>query len=255
MSKELQDNVILITGASKGIGRALALELACNEGAHVVACARSFGELQALKAECEAISIHLCDVSRPETMDALFSHIKSEYGRLDIVVNNASILGPTTSVREIDEQKWQKVVDVNLNGSFYIAKRSLPLLDKSVRKPGVVLNMSSSVGRKTRAQWGAYSVSKYGLEGLSHLISTEEDPRAIISVTLNPGGTATQMRAEAYPDEDPATLPSARKVAQSAILLMKLVGAEQTGAQYSSRALFDFLERDEVSVSDLPTDN
>lgn len=243
MSRALPGLVVLITGASRGIGLALA-ELLCHHGAQVHACARHIEPLLALRDTFpEQLHLTPCDIRDGEALDRLFAQIASQHGRLDVLVNNASVLGPTTTLAEISDEAWRQTLDINLDGTFFVTRRALPLLQKSDSAPALVLSLSSSVGRKVRANWGAYSISKWAVEGMSQLLTEESDAARLIAVTLNPGGTATPMRAEAYPEEDPDTLPSAEQVARTIALLITRLGPEQAGARYSSRALFDLLDQ------------
>ncbi len=246
----MKEQVILITGASRGIGHELAL-LCAERGAHVHVCARSLESLDAL-ASHPHITAHACDIREGAALDAMFARIHATHGHLDVLVNNASVLGPIGKVADLDDEAWQQTIDINLNGTFFVTRRALQLLEKSQRSPALIINLSSSVGRKARANWASYCISKYAVEGFTQLLTDEWDASSLVAVSLNPGGTATEMRASAYPEEDPNSLPSAHKVAQTAALLIAHVGAEQAGARFSSRSLFSLLEYEHLEVSELP---
>lgn len=246
MSRDWSSSIALITGASRGIGRELAVQLA-ELGATVWACARSTTSLP----KHRNIVARACDIRDADAVGDLFDAIDTAHGRLDVLVNNASILGPTGTLETLDIAGFQETMRINVEGTFIVSKRAVPLLRASER--GVILNLSSSVGRKPRAEWGAYCVSKFGVEAISGILAQELREDGIISVSVNPGGTATDMRAQAYPEEDPSTLPSAERVAETLVLLADSLTLEQSGLMYSSRTLFDHLTLD-TSAQDLPHD-
>lgn len=224
--------VVLVTGASRGIGRAIALQLAAC-GAHVFACARSVPEsLMNSESQVHWDVVDVCDFS---AVDAWVGRVAARTGRLDIVINNASILGAKVALHEQPVALWHQVMDVNLHGVFHVLKAATPWLEKS--DAPFVLNLSSSVGRMGRAFWGAYSVSKFGVEAMTQILADERADEPWTVVSLNPGGTATMMRAQAYPDEDPATLPAPERVAQTAVALLGALGPKQSGRAYNSRDL------------------
>lgn len=246
MSRDLSNSIVLVTGASRGIGRALALQLA-ELGAVVFACARSEDGIPSH----ERIIARACDIQDERAVSSIVAEIEGAHGRLDILVNNASILGPTGTLETLDIQGFRDAMRINVEGTYIITRASIALLRQS--DSGVILNLSSSVGRKPRAEWGAYCVSKFGVEALSGILAAELHEDGIISVSVNPGGTATDMRAEAYPEEDPTTLPTADEVASTLVLLARRLTLEQSGRLYSSRTLFEHLDRDTDAAS-LPHD-
>jgi len=193
----------LVTGVSRGIGRALVIALR-DAGWQVAGCSRS------PEAGCEIDFYESCDISDPVSVASFAGALSQRWDALDLLIHNAGVLGPRAPLRDIEPAEWKHVIDVNLNGSFYVVREFFDLLE-AADEPRVVL-MSSSVGRKGRGEWGAYSASKFGVEGLVDILADELEKGIVVSV--NPGGTATDMRAEAYPDEDPATLPSAAEVAE-----------------------------------------
>lgn len=247
MSRDLGQCVFLVTGASRGIGRALALDLV-ERGAIVYALARDVSSLPVI----ERLHRVGADVRDDAALANLATRIESSHGRLDGLINNASILGPKGPLESLDLDGWKQAMQINVDGTFIVTRAMIPLLRAAERPLAIFL--SSSVGRAGRANWGAYSVSKFGAEALSEILAQELAGDGAVVVSLNPGGTATDMRAEAYPGEDPATLPTAEAVAATIVLLVEKLGGDQNGAKYSSRALFDFVGRDAVTADELPRD-
>ncbi len=246
------NHVALITGGSRGIGRALCLELA-GRGAHVYTCARDEAALEDLSGQAEGldgtVEPTVADVTDLDEMSALFERVRDEHGRLDLLVNNAGVLGPRTPIEDVDLAAWQKVQSVNVDGVFIASKLAIALL-RDAESP-MIMNVSSSVGRRGRGGWGPYAVSKHGVEGLTDTLADELADDDVCVVSINPGGTATDMRHEAYPDEDPATLPTAEQVARTFALLIERLDVAQTGRKYNSRDLMDDLGSD-AEGEDLP---
>jgi NAD(P)-dependent dehydrogenase (short-subunit alcohol dehydrogenase family) len=152
----------------------------------------------------------VCDVSDPESVRAMFEKFGEHEERLDLLVNNAGVLGPRAELEEVDIEEWRHVFAVNADGPFLVTKAALPYLRRAA---GTVCNVSSSVGRRGRGGWGPYACSKHALEGMTDTFADELADDDVVVFSVNPGGTATDMRAEAYPEENPATLPTAREVA------------------------------------------
>ena len=203
----LRDRVILITGASDGIGRALALE-AARVGARVILHGRNTGKLETVYDEIESLdgslrpSIAVMDLATADGVAyaSLADSLQSEFGRLDGLVNNAGILGPRQPIEQYDAAEWQKVLHVNLTAAFALTQVLLPLL-KAGEHPSVIFT-SSGVGRVGKAFWGAYSVSKFGTEALSQILAAEHGHSDLRVNCINPGPTRTDMRLQAYPAED-----------------------------------------------------
>ena len=200
----LGDKVTLITGASQGLGRALALAFA-EEGARVVVNARSdesvrpvAGEVEGAGAEVLAVA---ADVSREAEVERLVRETVERFGRIDVLVNNAGLLGPRVRVEDYPEDEWRRVIDANLTGPYLVSKAAIPHLSEG----GSIINVVSGVSVEGRAQWGAYSVSKFGVEGLTQILASELAERGIRVNAVDPGGMRTDMRAAAYPEEDPQT--------------------------------------------------
>ena len=200
----LGDKVTLITGASQGLGRALALAFA-KEGARVVVNARSdesvrpvAGEVEGAGAEVLAVA---ADVSREAEVERLVRETVERFGRIDVLVNNAGLLGPRVGVEDYPEDEWRRVIDANLTGPYLVSKAAIPHMAEG----GSIINVVSGVSVEGRAQWGAYSVSKFGVEGLTQILASELAERGIRVNAVDPGGMRTDMRAAAYPEEDPQT--------------------------------------------------
>lgn len=205
---KLKDKTALITGAGGGIGKAIA-KVYAKEGASVIISGRNE---ESLKKACKEISSYgeieyvKADIVKKDDAKRLARRVEQSWNRLDILVNNASILGIRASILDYPEDIWEEVINVNLNGQFFVIKAVLPFVLKS--KKGSIINVSSSVGRRGKALWGAYAASKFGLEGLTQVLADELSSTNIRVNSVNPGGTRTEMRAKAYPEEDPMTLPA-----------------------------------------------
>ena len=171
------------------------------------------------------------DLTRREDVACLVEAIRERFGRLDVLVNNAGILGAHAPIAEYPEDAWDVVVAANLTAVFRLTKAALPLMPHG----GSIINVSSSVGRIGRAGWGAYSVSKFGVEGLSQVLADELRERGIRVNTVNPGGTRTAMRAAAYPDEDSLTLPSPDDVTPIFVYLASDESLDVTGRAFDAR--------------------
>ena len=200
----LQEKVALITGASQGLGRALALAYA-KEGASLVVNSRSeegirpvAGEVEGLGAEVLAVA---ADVSKGEDARRLVEEAVGRFGGIDVLVNNAGVLGSRVAIEEYPEEEWRRVIDANLTGPYLVSRAAIPHL----RENGSIINVVSGVSVEGRAEWGAYSVSKFGVEGLSQILAAELEGRGVRSNAVDPGGMRTDMRAAAYPEEDPQT--------------------------------------------------
>ncbi len=195
--------VVIITGAGRGIGRATA-ELFARTGARVVLCARTGSEL---RAACVAIRAgggeavaRAMDIGSGRQARALVNLALRRYGRVDVLINNAGILGPRVPLSRYPHRAWEQVLRINLTGTFFVTQEAARVMARQRR--GCILTVSSSVGRTGRAGWGAYAVSKFGVEGLSQVLADELRPYGVCVITFNPGGTRTRMRAQAYPRED-----------------------------------------------------
>ncbi len=200
----LEGKVALITGASRGLGRALALAYA-REGAKLVINARSEGSLKPVAGEAEAAGAEVlaypADVSSVTDVQGLVEAAADRFGRIDVLVNNAGLLGPRVKIEEYPEDEWRQVIEANLTAPFLLAKAAAPYMQEGAS----IINVVSGVSVEGRAEWGAYSVSKFGVEGLTQILAAELADRGIRANAVDPGGMRTEMRAAAYPDEDPQT--------------------------------------------------
>jgi NAD(P)-dependent dehydrogenase (short-subunit alcohol dehydrogenase family) len=230
----LKGKVSLVTGGGSGIGAAVARAFA-REGAEVVICGRRADGLEATREQIAAAGGRaLCvqaDLTRREDVGRLTETIRGRFGRLDVLVNNAGILGAHAPIAEYPDDVWDAVIAANLTAVFRLTKASLPMMSRG----GSIINVSSSVGRIGRAGWGAYSVSKFGVEGLSQVLADELRERGIRVNTVNPGGTRTAMRAAAYPGEDPRTLPSPDDVTPLFVYLASDESTGVTGRAFDAR--------------------
>lgn len=221
----LKNRIILVTGAGDGIGRAAALSYAAC-GATVILAGRTEAKLEAVYDQIEAsgapqaaiVPINF-DTANEEHYIELANLILENFGRLDGILHNASILGTRTSIESYDPIIWDQVMRINVNAPFMLTQTLLPLLRKS--EDASVIFTTSSVGRSGRAYWGAYAVSKFATEGMMETLADElENERNIRVNAINPGATSTQMRAYAYPGEDPKTIAQPNEIMPLYLFLM-----------------------------------
>ena len=221
----LQDRIILITGAGRGIGAAAAMAYAAH-GATVLLLGKTEANLVQVYDQIEAagypqpavIPFNL-ETALPHQYDELAATIEREFGRLDGLLHNASIIGPRTPLEQLSGEYFMQVMQVNVNATFMLTSTLLPLLKLS--RDGSVVFTSSSVGRKGRAYWGAYGVSKFATEGLMQTLADELDGVAPVRAnSVNPGATRTDMRAQAYPAEEPGKNPLPEQIMPVYLYLM-----------------------------------
>lgn len=221
----LAGQVVLVTGASRGIGHAVARAVAAH-GAHPLLAGRDVRRLEALADEIEATGA-LAPVILPinfegagvEDYETIASLVRQHLGRLDSVVLNAAMLGELCSLETSDPVLWARVFQVNVHSQYLLIRALLPLLRES--GTANVLACSSGVGRQGRALWGAYAASKFALEGMMQILADEVRDSARLRVnTLNPGRTRTRMRAQAYPAENPETLPTPEQIAPAFVAVL-----------------------------------
>lgn len=227
----LQGRVVLVTGAGRGIGAAAAKTYAAH-GATVLLLGKTEANLTEIYDEIEAagypqpavIPLNM-ETAQPHQYDELAAMIEREFGHLDGLLHNASIIGPRTPLEQLSGENFMRVMQVNVNATFMLTSTLLPLLKLS--QDASVIFTSSSVGRKGRAYWGAYGVSKFATEGLMQTLADEVDSIAPVrSNSINPGATRTSMRALAYPGENPQNNPEPQQIMPVYLYLM---GPDSTG--------------------------
>jgi len=208
MSLPLSDKIALVTGASRGIGRAAALALA-RAGAHVVAVARTEGALTELDDEIRAATgqpatLVPLDISDGDALDGLGLALHQRFGRVDVLVHAAAILGPMTPVSHLEPKHWDRVVAVNLTATYRLIRTTEPLLRASEAARAIFL--TSGRAARPKAFWGPYGVTKAGMEHMVRTWADELEQTKVRAVLLDPNTMRTKMRAEAMPGEDPATV-------------------------------------------------
>jgi len=206
--KILEGRVALITGASRGIGRALAKCFA-EHGAHLILTARTQGALEELDDELRAAghaapTLVPCDLTDFDTIDKIGGAIFERFKKLDILIGNAGALGTLAPLAHIDPREWQKVLDINLTANWRLIRSMDPLLKAS--DAGRAIFVTSTVGHTPRSYWGSYAVSKAGLEMTANIYAAECANTNVRVNLLNPGGTRTDMRAAAMPGEKPESV-------------------------------------------------
>ena len=238
---ELAGRVIAITGASSGIGRAVALACA-RFGATVVLIGRNARKLESVHGEIEAAgspepTIAVLDLEKAvaSDYDKLASAVTERFGRLDGLLHNAGLLGTLTPIEHYDVPTWCRVMHVNVTAAFALTQVLLPALKQS--QDASVLFTSSSVGRHGRAYWGAYAVSKFATEGFMQVLASEVENITSIRVNaLNPGRARTMMRRQAYPAEDLNTLPLPETLTGPYIALLGPASRGVTGKTFDGQA-------------------
>jgi NAD(P)-dependent dehydrogenase (short-subunit alcohol dehydrogenase family) len=230
--KKLINNVALITGATRGIGKAVAAAYV-REGARVFICARNQQEVAAtvreLRYDNTDAQVDGCagDVGKENDVCQIVDAVIERFQTIDTLVNNASLLGPRVALVDYPFGQWEDVIRVNLHGVFLLSQQVVKRM--IARRHGSIINVSSGVGRVGRARWGAYAVSKFGLEGLTQVLADEVKEFGIRVNSVNPGPTRTEMRAEAYPEEDPLTLPTPEQITPIFVHLASAQSENVTG--------------------------
>jgi NAD(P)-dependent dehydrogenase (short-subunit alcohol dehydrogenase family) len=240
-SAELAGRIIAVTGASAGIGHAVALSCAAHQ-ASVILIGRNPVKLEAVHTQIAAsgapeASIAVLDFEQglARDYDAVADAIMQRYGRLDGLVHNAGLLGTLTPIEHYDMATWCRVLHVNVTAAFALTQVLLPALKHSA--DASVLFTTSTVGRQGRAYWGAYAVSKFALEGLSQILSQELEQLTNIRVNaINPGRARTAMRRQAYPAEDAATLPLPETLTAPYIALLGAASRGVTGQSFDAQS-------------------
>ncbi|MDU8502302.1 YciK family oxidoreductase [Pseudomonas syringae] len=221
----LKGRIILVTGAARGIGAAAAKTYAAH-GATVLLLGRTEASLAQVHDQIKTagqpqplvIPFDL-ESAEPQQYHALASMIEHTFGHLDGVLHNASIIGPRAPLEQLSGEDFMQVMHINVNATFMLTQALLPLLQRST--DASVAFTSSSVGRKGRAQWGAYGVSKFATEGLMQTLADElEGVTSVRANSINPGATRTGMRAQAYPEENPQNNPAPEDIMPVYLYLM-----------------------------------
>jgi NAD(P)-dependent dehydrogenase (short-subunit alcohol dehydrogenase family) len=217
--QRLKDRIALVTGASRGIGRAVAVAYA-REGAHVLLLARTRKALEpvddAIKALGGTATLIPLNLAHGQKIDALGPTLYERFGRLDVLVGNAAILGRLSPLTHIPSEHWDQVMNVNVTANWRLIRTLDPLLRRS--DAGRVIFVTSSA-QSGPAYWAPYSVSKMALETLAKTYANETADTHIRVNLIDPGATATRMRAEAYPGEDQMTLKTPEDVAEHFVAL------------------------------------
>ena len=226
MTVNLNGRLALVTGASRGIGYFTALALA-KAGAHVVACARTVGGLEelddAIKAAGGSATLVPFDLADMDAIDRLGGSIFERWGKLDILVANAGVLGTISPIGHVEAKVFEKVMTINVTATWRLIRSVEPLLLKS--DAGRALILSSGAAHSCKPFWGPYSASKAAVEALARTWAGETQRTALRILSVDPGATRTAMRAQAIPGEDPSTVPHPSEVAEA---LLPLVGPDQT---------------------------
>ena len=210
-----------MTGASRGIGRAVAVALA-KAGAHVVAVARTVGGLEELDDDIKKVggtaTLVPLDLKDYPGIDRMAAAVHERWGRLDALFGNAGILGALTPLAHLNPKTWDEIMAINVTANLRLIRAFDPLLRQS--EAGRVLMMSSAVARLNRPYWGPYAISKAALEMLTFTYAAECSGTHVKANAYNPGPTRTAMRAQAMPGEDPNTLPTPEELAPSILELL-----------------------------------
>lgn len=221
-SGRLEGRIALVTGASRGIGAAVAKAFAA-EGAEVIATGRTQGGLEevddAIREMGRSAVLFPADLTDFEMIDRMALAIYQRFERLDILVGNAGSLGTLTPMHQIEPSQWDAVMAINLTANWRLVRAFDPLLRLS--PAGRALFVTSGAGDGRHPYWGTYAVSKGALEIMARTWAAELENTPVRVNLINPGGTRTAMRAEAFPGEDPETLPSAEEIAQAFIPLVE----------------------------------
>ena len=231
----LGGKVVMITGASRGLGRALTLACA-EEGANLVITSRNADSLDPVAEEAEDEGVEVLaipvDVSRNTDVEKLVSTAVEQFDKIDVLINNAGLLGPRVPIEEYPEDEWREVLEANLTGPFLLTKAIVPHMPEG----GSIINVTSGVSIEGRPRWGAYSVSKFGVEGLTQILAAELEERGIRANSVDPGSMRTEMRAAAYPDEDPMTLITPEENTAVFLYLASDESRDVTGERFKAQS-------------------
>lgn len=214
MAGQFDNKTVLITGASRGIGYAVALAFA-REGAHVIAVARTEGALEelddAIQSEGGSATLVPLDLTDYEGVDRLGAALFERWGKLDVLIGNAGDLGVISPIGHVQPKDWHKAIDINVNANWRLLRSMDPLLQAA--DAGRAVFVTSGAAQKCNPFWGPYAVSKAALEALVKTYAAESANTKVRANLLSPGPVRTAMRAKAMPGEDPNTLPHPNDVA------------------------------------------
>ena len=232
---ELKDKVILVTGANRGFGLAITMSLS-KAGATVIMLGRDLGSLEyaydaVVDAGYNEPILYPFDLegASPENYQELQDNVLDKFEKLDGLIHNAAILGAQMPIEQYDIKLWYSTLQINLSAPFMLTQFLIPLLLKS--EDARILFLSSSVGREAKAYWGAYSVSKFGIEGFAKTLSEELEKTNISVNTINPGKLRTEMRRTAYPAEDSSTVPMPEEKSAAIVYLLSSLSPKMNGEQ------------------------
>jgi len=232
---EFEGKVVLVTGANRGLGLAITMDLA-RAGATVIMLGRDLGSLEyaydaVVDAGLKEPVLYPLDLegATPENYQELQDNLLNQFGKLDGLVHNAAILGTQMPIEQYDIKLWYSTIQINLSAPFMLTQFLIPALLKS--DDARIIFLSSTVGREARAYWGAYSVSKFGIEGFAKTLSEELEKTKISVNTVNPGKMRTEMRRTAYPAEDSSTVPLPEEKSQAIVHLLSSSSPKINGEQ------------------------
>ena len=232
---ELKDKVILVTGANRGFGLAITMDLS-KAGATVIMLGRDLGSLEyaydaVVDAGYNEPILYPLDLegATPENYQELQDNVLEKFDKLDGLIHNAAILGAQMPIEQYDIKLWYSTLQINLSAPFMLTQFLIPALAKS--EDARILFLSSSVGREAKAYWGAYSVSKFGIEGFAKTLSEELEKTNISVNTVNPGKLRTEMRRTAYPAEDSSTVPMPEEKSAAIVYLLSSLSPKMNGEQ------------------------
>ena len=232
---ELKDKVILVTGANRGFGLAITMDLS-KAGATVIMLGRDLGSLEyaydaVVDAGYKEPILYPLDLegATPENYQELQDNVLEKFDKLDGLIHNAAILGAQMPIEQYDIKLWYSTLQINLSAPFMLTQFLIPALVKS--EDARILFLSSSVGREARAYWGAYSVSKFGIEGFAKTLSEELEKTNISVNTVDPGKLRTEMRRTAYPAEDSSTVPMPEEKSTAIVYLLSNLSPKMNGEQ------------------------
>jgi NAD(P)-dependent dehydrogenase (short-subunit alcohol dehydrogenase family) len=239
--KILSGKVALVTGGSRGIGRAIA-ETYALAGAEVFICGRDENKVtaavEAIRHAGGDIDGTCGDIGNRGDVERIISAALRRFGTIHVLVNNAGVLGPRETIADYPPDAWDEVLRINLTGLFLMTRAVLPVMME--QRSGSIINVTSGVGRRGRARWGAYAVSKGGLESFTQVLADEVTQAGIRVNSVNPAATRTTMRAQAYPAEDPLTLPAPKEIVPVFLYLASDASVGLSGQALEAR---DWLKR------------